>query len=263
MKICEECNDVFKFRRSASGAWRSNCGCPDYADFVPSPRATIIVPSRYLDIFADCRDSLDRYAPKEHKILVRDGNSIDAPSGWTTIQGPDSRFVYSRNINLGITASTGDVLLTNDDVRFTHPRTLEIMQAVMARHPDVGILSPLIKGDVGEYWQGHATKTLHLTDVRLCFVCVLIKREVLDKIGLLDERFTGYGYDDVDYSRRVVDAGYKLGVTGRAVVTHGHGEERCSTSYRREVQTMGQLDHEAKLQYRSKWGDEKLDFPKE
>lgn len=261
MATCEECKDVFKLRKIVGAAWRVACACPDLSVFEPQTRATIVVPSKFPDIFADCRDSLDKYAPKENKILVRDGNDIESPANWRTIQGPQGQFVYARNINLGIAQSTGDVLLTNDDVRFTQTRTLEIMQNVLARHPEVGLLSPLIKGDVGEYWQSHATKELHYTDVRLCFVCVLVRREVLDLIGPLDERFTGYGYDDCDYSRRVVNAGYKLGVTAKAVVKHGHGMDLRSASFnRQEMGTIDQLDKIATQQYLDKWGDTKIDF---
>lgn len=255
MVNCEECNEPRKLRET-KGVWRVRCACPDLADFVPEQRATIIVPSKFQDIFADCEGSINKYAPKENKILVRDGHEIAAPESWKTIQGPEGKFVYSRNINLGILESTGDVLLTNDDVRFTHTKTLEIMQHVMARHPEVGILSPLIKGDVGEYWQAHATKELHYTDVRLCFVCVLIRRSVLEEIGLLDEKFIGYGGEDVDYCRRVVNAGYKLGVTSAAIVRHGTENERRSRSFnRQELGTIDALDKVAMDYYESKWGD--------
>ena len=260
MNVCEECGQAKTFRNTKGTTWRVACACGDFADFEPKERATIIVPSKFPDIFSDCRLSIDKYAPKENKILVRDGDGIQAPAGWKTIQGPAGKFVYSRNINLGILESTGDVLLCNDDVRFLHPNTLEIMQNVMNKHPEVGILSPLIKGDVGEYFQSHATRTLHYTQVRICFVCVLIKREVLDKVGLLDERFTGYGYDDCDYSRRVVNAGYKLGVTARAVVLHGHGNDKRSCSYnRQELGTIDALDKIAQKQYQEKWGDLSLE----
>lgn len=256
MNICDECREPFKLRNTKGNVWRRACACEDLTDFEPTQRATIIVPSRFPDIFEDCRDSINKFAPKENKILVRDGNSIVAPAGWQTIQGPDAKFVYSRNINLGIAASTGDVLLTNDDVRFTHTKTLEIMQNVMARNPEVGILSPLIKGDVGEYWQSHTTKALQYTDVRLCFVCVLIRRESLDKVGLLDEAFDGYGYDDVDYCRRIKNAGYKLGVTAKATVIHGHGKDHRSASYnRQEYGTIDQLDKHAQEVFKAKWGD--------
>jgi hypothetical protein len=258
--VCEECNEQRKLRLTKENVWRVNCLCQDFSDFEPKTRATIVVPSKFPDIFKACRESLDKFAPKENKILVRDGHDIVEPDGWKTIQGPSGKFVYSRNINLGIKQSTGDVLLTNDDVRFLHPRTLEIMQNVMSQHPEVGVLSPLIIGDVGEYWQSHATKTLHYTDVRLCFVCVLIRRECLEKIGMLDERFTGYGYDDCDYSRRVVNAGYKLGVTAKARVRHGHPNEQRSMSYnRQEMGTIDMLDKIAQEQYFAKWGDLSLE----
>ena len=260
VNVCEECGQAKTFRNTRDTIWRIACACGDFADFEPKERATIIVPSKFPDIFADCRASIDKFAPKEKKILVRDGHGIDAPAGWTTIQGPEEKFVYSRNINLGIAKSTGDVLLTNDDIRFLHPNTLEILQNVMHRYPEVGILSPLIKGDVGEYWQSHATRTLHLTQVRLCFVCVLIRREVLDKVGLLDERFSGYGYDDVDYCRRIVNAGWKMGVTARAQVLHGHGNCHRSSSYnRQELGTIDALDKLAQQQYLEKWGDLSLE----
>lgn len=260
MTVCEECGEAKRLRNTKGATWRMLCACPDLANFTPTTRASIVIPSKFPDIFADCRDTINKFAPKETKILVRDGNSIAAPDGWTTIQGPDAKFVYSRNINLGIAQSTGDVLLTNDDVRFTHPKTLEIMQNVLARHPEVGVLSPLIKGDVGEYWQSHATKELHTVTVRLCFVCVLIRRECLDKVGPLDEVFSGYGYDDCDYSRRVVNAGYTLGVTAKAVVQHGHAGEQRSMSYnRQELGTIEALDRVAQAQYLAKWGDLSLE----
>ena len=168
MKICEDCNAEITLRKTKGVTWRRQCLCGDFSDYEPKERATIIVPSRFPDIFSSCRESLDKFAPKEKKILVRDGQGIESPEGWTTIQGPNAPFVYSRNINLGIKEAKDSVLLCNDDVTFTHSRTLEILQNVMAQHPEVGILSPLVKGDVGEYWQSHATKTLHYTDVRLC-----------------------------------------------------------------------------------------------
>jgi hypothetical protein len=67
--------------------------------------------------------SLDAYAPSQEKILVRDGHEITNPPGWITLQAGDP-FVYSRNVNLGINQTSGDVLLTNDDVRFIHMGTV-------------------------------------------------------------------------------------------------------------------------------------------
>ena len=259
---CPECNESKKLRNTRGNIWRVACACGDFADFEPSVRASIIVPSKFPDIFAECRDTINKFAPKEKKILVRDGNAIEPPANWQTIQGPQGKFVYSRNVNLGIVASTGDVLLCNDDVRLLRPNTLEILQNVMSQHPEVGILSPLTQGDVGEFWQSHATKTLQLTQVRLCFVCVLIKREVIDKIGLLDETIGangGYGWDDVDFCKRTVNAGWKLGVTARATVKHGYGNDRRSASYNRVPNAYTTGDAISQKQYFAKWGELSLE----
>jgi GT2 family glycosyltransferase len=257
---CPECHEPKKLRNTKGATWKLICACPDLSDYEPETRATIVVLSKHPEIFEACKNSVNKFAPKEKKILVRDGNAIQSPEGWTTLQAPEGeKFVYARNANIGIAASTGDVFLMNDDCIFTHSKTLEIMQNVLNRHPEVGVLSPRIGGDVGEYHQGHCEKTLEYTDVRLCYVAVLLRRTMLDKVGLLDENFIGYGGEDVDHCRRIVNAGYKLGVTGKAIVKHGFGEHHRSSSFnRQELGTIDHLDKIAMDYYESKWGDRSI-----
>lgn len=216
----------------------------------------IIVPSRYPDIFADCLISVNRFAPQANKIVVRDGLDITPPEGWQTVEGIKP-FVYARNVNLGINKATGNVLLMNDDVRFTHPSTTENLEALLAGYPDIGILSPKTVGLVGNDFQSSVTRPIQYTDRSLCFVCVLIRREVIDKIGLLDERFTGYGWDDMDYCRRAASVGYKFAVTANSTVTHGHAGHACSSSYSRNSNYSSQVI-DAREIYQDKWGDNRF-----
>jgi GT2 family glycosyltransferase len=211
---------------------------------------TIIVLSKFNDIFQDCLTSINKFAPEEKKILVRDGEDIAPPAGWTVLQGTEP-FVYSRNANIGISACTGDVLLMNDDCTFVNGGTVERLEAVMACNPDIGILSPRIDGGVGNSNQNNVATTVLYTQQRLAFVCVLVRRSVIDEIGLLDERFTGYGWDDDDYCRRALDAGWKLACTADAIVKHGHGKEKWSSSF---LRTKGWADNQAI--YKKKWDAE-------
>jgi GT2 family glycosyltransferase len=64
-------------------------------------------------------------------------------------------------------------------------------------------------------------------------VCVYIPAHTLKKVGFLDERYTEYGSDDKDYCRRVLAAGYTLGVTHLCSVRHGFDRQRASSSFRR------------------------------
>ena len=49
--------------------------------------------------------------------------------------------------------------------------------------------------------------------------CVLLKREVLNKVGLMDEQFLMF-FNDVDWSKRIKNAGWKIIFNPDAVVNH-------------------------------------------
>lgn len=53
----------------------------------------------------------------------------------------------------------------------------------------------------------------------LTFACVLIKREVFENVGLMDERYFLY-LEDVDYCVSAAKSGYKLILNPNVVVTH-------------------------------------------
>jgi len=53
----------------------------------------------------------------------------------------------------------------------------------------------------------------------ITFCCVLIDREVFDKIGLLDERFE-FMFEDVDFCKRATDAGFRVECVEDAIVFH-------------------------------------------
>jgi GT2 family glycosyltransferase len=52
--------------------------------------------------------------------------------------------------------------------------------------------------------------------------CLLLKKEMIDRIGMFDERFFMY-LEDTDLCRRARQAGYKVVYDPHAVVVHDHG----------------------------------------
>ncbi|MFN4308813.1 glycosyltransferase family 2 protein [Sulfurihydrogenibium azorense] len=52
--------------------------------------------------------------------------------------------------------------------------------------------------------------------------CMLIKREVLEKVGLLDESYFMY-VEDLDYSYKTIKSGYKLAVAHNSIIWHKVG----------------------------------------
>jgi GT2 family glycosyltransferase len=96
------------------------------------------------------------------------------------------------------------------------------------------------------------------TRTTLCFIAVVIPRRVWDEAGPMDERFTAYGCDDADAGRRVVEAGYQLGVMGWLAVRHGIPEEGIAAhgTYRQRYKLAehARLGQEALRIFADKWG---------
>lgn len=53
----------------------------------------------------------------------------------------------------------------------------------------------------------------------ICGACMLMRQEVLQQVGLLDESSPMY-LDDIDYCRRILDAGWAIHYQPAAVITH-------------------------------------------
>ena len=187
---------------------------------------TLVALGKYDDIFQGFRKNVDEFVPadKAFRVFVQDGLLITDTTGWLTVQGP-KKFSMAGNANLGWKAvdPDSDILYLGDDVRFKQHGTVEALCAIAYSDPKIGMLSPKICGGADNPLQTNPPdEKLVYSDRYLALVCTYIKREVINKVGYLDEdTFKGYGSDDVDYSRRVQAAGYKLAVAPRIEVQHG------------------------------------------
>ena len=85
----------------------------------------------------------------------------------------------------------------------------------------------------------------------VAFFCVAFSRELVDKVGLLDERFGQGFFEDDDYCRRVTDEGYKIAIA-EDVFVHHHLSATFSQEGKKKRQ---QLFAENKKKYEAKWGE--------
>jgi GT2 family glycosyltransferase len=88
---------------------------------------------------------------------------------------------------------------------------------------------------------------------RLVGFCLLIRREVIDRIGLLDERFGIGNFEDDDYCRRARDAGFKLAIAADAFVHHFGGRTFIGSGVNH-----GELMRRNERLYREKWEGRKV-----
>lgn len=192
--------------------------------------------------------------PRHRIIVVDDGARAECQAefpGITWVPG-EKPFVFSRNANLGIRKAGGDVLLLNDDTRLITKYGFTSQSYAVRAAEHIGVCSSAIRGVVGNPRQqvGIVAAGFRVEPSMLAFISVYITKETLKKIGFLDERFVGYGFEDNDYCLRSSKAGLKLMIYDGCVVEHG-GQAGSST-FRTKINISELMEQNRRL-YKEKW----------
>lgn len=185
------------------------------------PEFSIVIPSKNADNLLQCVLAIRKNEPDlpaERIIVIDDGDlrkkGVLHPLRVTWVEGVKP-FIFARNVNLGLNAANSDVIVLNDDAILTTKYGF----TKLAKH--CGIVSAAIDGIVGNQNQLVQGKGLRPESGVLCFVAVFIPKWIQDKIGPLDERFNGYGFEDNDYCKRAANAGIGRYIFDGCVVEHG------------------------------------------
>jgi glycosyltransferase involved in cell wall biosynthesis len=177
-------------------------------DFISS----VIVTQNQLDYTRHCVESVRAHTQVPYELIFVDNSSTDGtveylrslPGATVIVIGTNRGFPAAANQGIGAAKGRQILLLNNDCVV---PRDwLQRMLAVLAREPRVGLVGPCSNSVSGpqripvDYEgleslnrfaresAGRHRGAVEETD-RLVGFCLLIRREVVDEIGLLDKRF--------------------------------------------------------------------------
>jgi len=183
----------------------------------------VIVPvheSKYLGM---CLQALEQNTRNEYRVIVVDSASKKTESvallaklrssDRVTVVTLGENESFSKACNAGIAAGKGEyVCLLNDDA-FVGDDWDAVMLSELS-DPSVGMVGAQMPGGAAGL-QGASPDLASILRVPfLVFAHVMMRRDVVDKVGLLDaDTFRGFGSEDLDYSWRVREAGYKLKVS--------------------------------------------------
>lgn len=195
-------------------------------------------------------------------VWVVDNGSSDGSAEMTRAEFPAITLIdnaenlgFSRANNQAIAASESRlVFLLNSDAQ-VHLGALDALAAHADAHPEAGILGPKVLNPDGSlqfscrhfpslgagffrntylgrlFPQNKFARDYLMTDFDHASVkavdwvsgcAMLLRRDLIDKIGALDERFYMY-CEDVDICRRAWDAGSKVVYVPQSIVTHAIG----------------------------------------
>ncbi len=180
------------------------------------------------------------------EVFLVDNASVDESRALVTKDFPEvSIIALPRNLrfagacNAGIRAATGEAIaLLNNDTE-ADPRWLENVARCFAMHLDAGFVASKLRlfdqrdklHSAGDFYSRRGVPgnrgVWQVDDGRFdteyifgaCGGASVYRRDMLDKVGLLDEQFE-FSCEDVDISWRAQLAGYKCAFAHDAIVYH-------------------------------------------
>ena len=200
-------------------------------------------------VIGPCLAALQAQSFREFRILVVDNGSADGSLEYVRVTYPDipllalsSNLGFCGGNNRGIAATSGEyVALLNNDTEVS-PTWLESLVQVLDSHPEVGFCaSRLVRlrepgtidaaGDLfythgvgGKRGTGEPEERYHTAErvFGACAGAAMYRREMLDRIGLLDEDLFAID-EDLDLSFRAQLQGYQCLYVPEAIVHHHVG----------------------------------------
>lgn len=181
--------------------------------------------------------------------LVDNGSTDSSVTHLSTVQntvliplGENRGFAGGSNRGIEQALSDGCryVLLLNNDV-YVHPDFLVLLVQWLDNHPSAGIVTPKIRyaepdhllwygggtlpwprliggmTGIGEIDAGQYDRPSVVGFATAC--CILVRREVFEQIGFLDERFYFY-QEDVDFCIRAAQAGFEVWYCPASLIWH-------------------------------------------
>ncbi|RUS44648.1 glycosyltransferase family 2 protein [Cohnella sp. AR92] len=206
-------------------------------------RTSIIIPSyNRLDLLARCVQSIRKHTKSDYEIIIADNGSSDGTTTWCLSERiPFISLARNEGFpvacNKGMRLASGDtlVLLNNDTV--VSANWLDNLNTALYSSPDVGMVGPMsnqVSGkqqvqypyaDLDEFQRiaegvNQSNPAKWRRAERLVGFCLVLRRELMERIGLLDERFSPGHYEDDDYCLRARLHGYGLLICQDVVIHH-------------------------------------------
>jgi len=226
------------------------------------------------DLLQQCLKSLTTaHGPFSTEVIVVDNASSDDSAAMMRAEFPDVRLVvnttnrgYAGGNNDGIAAATGRyVLILNPDTQAVGD-ALSTLASYADAHPDVGVVAPQLLNADGSAQSSrrrfptlmtalfestwlqpiaprgvlHDYYVLDRADDETQEVdwavgaCLLVRRQVIQQVGALDEGFFMYS-EEMDWCRRIQQAGWKIVYLPQAQVIHHMGKSSDQVVAQRHI----------------------------
>ncbi len=224
-----------------------------------------------IDLTAACLESIPPACGRlQVETILVDNGSMDGTSDTVSRRFPWARLVrndmncgFSIAVNQGLELARGrHILVLNNDTRLL-PGCLETVVAFMDAHPEAGIVTPQLVYEDGRL-QNSIANYPHFAEIfigksvlRLLFpgrypsklrtfdapaevesvvgAAMFIRKEVVDRIGGIDERFFIF-FEETDWCLRAARAGWRNFLVPGAKIVHHQGQTVNRAHVRKRIE---------------------------
>lgn len=223
-----------------------------------------------------CVISVNEHTKIPYELFLVDNGSSDGTADFLLKTTGRKPLRLERNVGVAAGRNKGAlealkdpsvkyICFLDNDTRIT-PGWLSEMVSVLEDHPEIGLLGPLaaaangaqnVSGQYPKMGTEAICKKLDERKDRIIKVkeidrfCMLIRTNVLGSIGLFDESFGLYGYEDYDLCARVRAAGHDVAIANRVYIEHQGGGTVSS-----HQKNWYQIILNAANKYKEKWKSE-------
>jgi len=240
----------------------------------------ILITYNNLSYTKDCIASILKYTKKDtYELIVVDNLSSDGTREWLSEQKGmkvllnDENVGFPKGCNLGIELSDldNDILFLNNDTIVTK-NWLDNLKIALYSDSKVGAVGSVCNHN--ENLQGcdftyddfgvmqELAEKNNISDPAkwekknfLIGFCLLVKREVMDKIKVLDENYSPGYIEDNDLSLRIIEEGYDLLLCHDSFIHHYLG-----SSFRKDLNKFYPILYKNRAYFEKKWGFDTFSF---
>lgn len=189
----------------------------------------------------ECVDSIRSNSGYPFRLIMVDNGSDDVTAGYLKRLEPIGAVIirnyrnlgFAKAVNQGLAASDAPYVCIMNNDTIAAEGWLREMVGVMESHPDIGVLNPS-SNTLGQSSGGE--KSGGVQEMSTCRgFCMLLRREVIGKVGLLDESFDIGFFEETDYCKRAASKGYVMARAKAAYVYHKESQSFNKRSDREEL----------------------------
>lgn len=209
----------------------------------------IILSYNTRELLVSCIQSVIDHGVQDFEVIVVDNASHDGSADQIKKQFPQVRVIensenagFAKGVNIGAEHAKGDYLLfLNSDAEITEDTVSQLIQP-FEMHEKAGVVGGLLKNTDGSMQRsfsrfydlvpvflllfggdrvelvGHSVSNIQAVDW-VSGGCMMIRKDVFDKVGRFDENFFMY-LEDMELCKRVKQQGYEIYFNPHAEVTH-------------------------------------------